>query len=157
MLAPSPDTHLAELLALGKPQAIALKTACRAGGSILLTADTIVMLDDQRLDKPQNEAQALERLMQLSGREHQVITGVAISYRGQTTSFSETTHVRFARLDEQYARAYIASGSPYDKAGGYGIQDWFGLGAVIGIRGSYTNVMGLPTHRVHDYLTANFS
>ncbi|PIE84709.1 MAG: septum formation protein Maf [Bacteroidia bacterium] len=154
---PTGGMHLAEFLALGKLRAIALRAGCRAGGGILLTADTVVMLDGERLDKPQDEAQALERLMRLSGREHEVVTGLALSYRGRITSLSETTHVQFAPFDERYARAYIASGSPYDKAGGYGIQDWFGLGAVVAIRGSYTNVMGLPTHRVHHYLMANFT
>ena len=110
---------------------------------IIITADTMVFLNDQRLGKPVDEADALRMLTALQGREHSVCTGVTVG-RGETLlTRSEETFVRFLPAAEERLRRYIASGEPMDKAGAYGIQ---GLGAVLvaGIRGDYSNVVGLP-------------
>ena len=110
---------------------------------IIITADTMVFLDDQRLGKPVDEADALRMLTALQGREHSVCTGVTVG-RGETLlTRSEETFVRFLPASQERLRRYIASGEPMDKAGAYGIQ---GLGAVLvaGIRGDYSNVVGLP-------------
>ena len=110
---------------------------------IVITADTMVFLDGKRLGKPRDEADALRMLTALQGREHSVCTGVTVG-RGETLlTRSEETFVRFLPATEERLRRYIASGEPMDKAGAYGIQ---GLGAVLveGIRGDYSNVVGLP-------------
>ena len=110
---------------------------------IVITADTMVFLDDQRLGKPRDEADALRMLTALQGREHSVCTGVTVGKGETLLTRSEETFVRFLPATEERLRRYIASGEPMDKAGAYGIQ---GLGAVLvaGIRGDYSNVVGLP-------------
>ena len=110
---------------------------------IIITADTMVFLDDQRLGKPVDEADALRMLTALQGREHSVCTGVTVGKGETLLTRSEETFVRFLPATEERLRRYIASGEPMDKAGAYGIQ---GLGAVLvaGIRGDYSNVVGLP-------------
>lgn len=120
--------------------------------ALVIGADTIVSLNDAILEKPANEAQALEMLRSLSGRSHQVFTGVAI-YKidkmeniTDKCTFFEQTDVTFGPLDEADIKAYIASGSPMDKAGGYGIQDDFGAIFVKAINGDYYNVVGFPLY-----------
>ena len=110
---------------------------------IVITADTMVFLDQQRLGKPKDEADALRMLTALQGREHSVCTGVTVGKGETLLTRSEETFVRFLPATEERLRRYIASGEPMDKAGAYGIQ---GLGAVLvaGIRGDYSNVVGLP-------------
>lgn len=117
-------------------------------GRIILTADTTVVLGDRILNKPADAAQARAMLRDLSGRTHQVITGVALYSARGMDSFAEITEVEFRPLTETEIEAYIATGSPFDKAGAYGIQDGFGMTAVTGIRGDYYNVVGLPVARV---------
>lgn len=117
-----------------------------ASDCAVLSADTVVHLEDLILDKPQDEAMARDFLRKLSGREHGVITGLWLrSSRGQVFTWHEQTWVDFAPLSEAAIEAYIATGEPFDKAGGYGIQ---GVGGALvrGIRGCYFNVMGLPLH-----------
>ena len=111
--------------------------------AIVITADTMVFLDGQRLGKPRDEADALRMLTALQGREHSVCTGVTVGKGETLLTRSEETFVRFLPATEERLRRYIASGEPMDKAGAYGIQ---GLGAVLvaGIRGDYSNVVGLP-------------
>ncbi|NLL42291.1 MAG: septum formation protein Maf [Firmicutes bacterium] len=112
--------------------------------SLVLGADTIVTLDGHILGKPKNATDAYAMLSFLSGREHNVTTWVVLSRNGQVVrSFSETTSVKFRDLDDEEIHAYIGTGEPYDKAGGYGIQGYGGL-LVESIRGCYYNVVGLP-------------
>ncbi|QYJ86514.1 Maf family nucleotide pyrophosphatase [Shewanella mesophila] len=130
-----------ERLAIEKAQAgLALYAKPDA---VVLGSDTIVVLDEQILGKPKDEADAKSMLEQLSGRQHSVMTAVAVTDGTQTLSTLVETKVQFCGLTEQDILAYIATGEPMDKAGGYGIQ---GLGGcfVQGIEGSYSAVVGLP-------------
>lgn len=117
-----------------------------AEDEIVLTADTVVCVGGVALGKPQSRAEALQMLTQLCGREHSVYTAVCLaSAEGIICSHSEVSLVRCAQLTEEEMSYYVDRYQPYDKAGGYGIQEWFGLRAIEGIRGCYYNVMGLPT------------
>ncbi|MHA4894792.1 Maf family protein [Pedobacter sp. PWIIR3] len=119
---------------------------------IVITADTIVAYKTQILGKPTDASHAKEILETLSGTNHQVYTGVSISYNGRTASFFDVTEVFFNNLTSEQIDNYIANYNPYDKAGAYGIQDWIGLIGVEKIIGSYTNVMGLPTEKLYQAL-----
>lgn len=119
---------------------------------ILITADTIVAVDNEILGKPVDEADAKRMLNKLSGRTHQVYTGVAISHKHQIISFVDRTDVDFRIISPEEIDFYIKQFQPYDKAGAYGIQEWIGLTCVTSIHGSYTNVMGLPTEKLHSLL-----
>lgn len=120
-------------------------------GDILIASDTLVECDGVPLGKPIDEADAVATLLTLSGREHNVHTGVAIIYRGRLFAARDTTAVRMRAFARAEAEAYVATGEPMDKAGAYGIQ---GLGGrlVEGISGAYDTVVGLPTHLVDDLL-----
>lgn len=136
-----------------KAQALG-KARCAVGipeGGIVLGADTIVVLDNEVLGKPQDEADARQMLERLSGRSHSVVTGVALLIKGDEVVFYNETKVYFKELAPFEIESYIASGEPMDKAGAYGIQ---GKGAlwVEKIEGSYTNVVGLPVEHVYDEL-----
>ncbi len=121
-------------------------------GEIVITADTLVVIDGQILGKPDDEAHAFEILSLLSGRRHEVITGVCILKDHQYHSFYEVSEVYFKAFTAEEIRYYIANGNPMDKAGAYGIQEWIGLIGIDKIAGSYTNVVGLPTHRLYEEL-----
>jgi septum formation protein len=121
--------------------------------SIVITADTIVALNNEILGKPENEVHAAEMLTKLSGNSHQVYTGVSLSYAGKTRSFYDSTEVFFNVLTPAQISYYIEHHHPLDKAGAYGIQDWIGLVAVEKLVGSYTNVMGLPTEKLYRALS----
>lgn len=122
-------------------------------GEVVLAADTIVAVDGRLLGKPKDEGEARRMLRDLSGREHEVLTGIAVWVPGEERLESdvETTRVRFAALSEEEIVWYAASGEPRDKAGAYGIQ---GLGALLveAISGNYSNVVGLPLPRVYRLL-----
>ncbi|MCI9406122.1 MAG: septum formation protein Maf [Oscillospiraceae bacterium] len=125
----------------------ALEVSGRHPAALVVGADTIVALDGQALGKPRNETDAGRMLRALSGRTHQVYTGVAFCRGGQVrSSFVQCTEVDFYPLEEERIRWYLASGEPFDKAGAYGIQGLGGL-LVKGIRGDYCNVVGLPLAR----------
>lgn len=115
--------------------------------SLVIGSDTGVFLDGVMLGKPKDEKEAADMLTTLSGRTHSVITGCALFYKGKSVSFSEKTLVTFFPLDAAEIAEYIASGSPFDKAGGYGIQDK-GCLFVKSIEGDYSNVVGLPVARL---------
>ncbi len=119
---------------------------------IVITADTIVAIDSQILGKPEDEKHAFEMLALLSGRKHEVITGVSLLRDGKLTSFFDLTEVYFRSLTPEQINYYIRHYQPFDKAGAYGIQEWIGAVAIERIEGSYTNVMGLPTHRLYKEL-----
>lgn len=116
---------------------------------IVITADTIVSLDGKILGKPENEDHAFEMLSELSGKRHDVITGVSLLKNHKVSSFYELTEVFFKEISAEQIRYYINTCQPMDKAGAYGIQEWIGLVAVDRINGSYSNVVGLPTHRLY--------
>ena len=119
---------------------------------IVLTADTIVCIDNLILGKPDDEAHAFEMLSLLSGKKHEVITGVAFLQNHRLHSFYEVSEVYFRELLPEQIKHYIKTCKPFDKAGSYGIQEWAGLVGIEKIVGSYTNVVGLPTHRVYEEL-----
>ena len=122
---------------------------------VILTADTIVLHQDESLAKPENAAKAFEMIRKMAGQVHQVITGVCL--RGtHTYSFSCVTEVRFRDLSKSEIEDYIDRWKPFDKAGAYGIQDWIGLVGIEWIKGSFYNVVGLPTHKVYQHLTKDF-
>lgn len=135
--------RLVEALAAQKAEEVASRP--EAKGKAVLGADTVVCLDGEVLGKPKNEADAKRMLAALSGRAHEVFTGVCISYPDQGTRktlvASDCTRVHFETLSKEQIEAYVNTGSPMDKAGAYGIQDG---GLVRSIEGSLTNVIGLP-------------
>lgn len=116
---------------------------------ILITADTVVILDDRVIGKPKDADDARRILRSLAGRTHRVVTGVSIGRPdGSLETFSDTTEVDFDELTDADIDYYVENYRPLDKAGAYGIQEWIGAAAVKGIRGSFYNVMGLPVHRI---------
>jgi len=121
-------------------------------GKIVITADTIVALDGEILGKPTDKANAQQMLSKLSGTRHEVYTGVTIINQEKVISFYDLTEVHCREVSDEEIDFYIEQYQPYDKAGSYGVQDWWGLVVVKQINGSYTNVMGLPTERLYDAL-----
>lgn len=119
---------------------------------ILICADTIVLLENQILEKPKNQKEASDMLHLLSGKQHEVLTGVVVCTKDKLYSGTETTEVSFKTLKSQEIEFYIEQYKPYDKAGSYGIQEWIGAIGIEGIKGSYNNVVGLPTHLVYDLI-----
>lgn len=115
---------------------------------IIITADTIVWCDGRVLDKPSGYDDAFEILRAISGKTHEVITGVSFISRNSLHTFSETTRVTFDKLSDEDIEYYIKNYKPFDKAGAYGIQEWIGIIGNINIEGSYFNVMGLPVNRL---------
>ncbi|MCR8557107.1 Maf family nucleotide pyrophosphatase [Mucilaginibacter sp. BJC16-A38] len=116
---------------------------------IVLTADTIVCIDDLILGKPENADHAIEMLRLLSGRMHRVITGVCLLYKHQYHSFYDVSEVYFGKLSDEEISSYVNKYQPFDKAGSYGIQERIGLIGIERINGSYTNVVGLPTEKLY--------
>jgi len=119
---------------------------------ILITADTVVCLDNEILGKPKNETEALSTLRKLSGKKHEVITGVVITTAFSQKSFSVKTDVYFKELTESEIAFYVENYRPFDKAGAYGIQEWIGHIGITRIDGSFFNVMGLPVQRLYEEL-----
>ena len=119
---------------------------------LLITADTIVWLDGRVYGKPADEAEAREMLRSLSGKTHDVITGVCVRTNKKNVSFASTTKVRFAKLTEEEIEHYVNKYRPMDKAGSYGVQEWIGYIGVEHIEGSYFNVMGLPIQKLYTVL-----
>ncbi len=114
----------------------------------ILAADTIVVLDGQVINKPENRKEAIEMLKALSGKTHSVITGVVITNHTGEVCFSEKTEVTFNELTIEQIEYYVEKFSPFDKAGGYAIQEWIGVVGIKSINGDFYNVMGLPVSRV---------
>lgn len=119
-----------------------------AEDELLITADTVVITDGLVLGKPHCREEAIEMMRLLSGKEHEVVTGVTIRDCDREICFSDSTIVRFDLLSEDDITYYIDNYKPYDKAGAYGIQEWIGFAAISGIEGSFYNVMGFPVHKV---------
>ncbi|GAA4776017.1 MULTISPECIES: Maf-like protein [Flavobacterium] len=119
---------------------------------LLITSDTLVLLDGKTLGKPTSEEDAIKMLQNLSGKTHDVITSVCFKTKNKTEILHDITKVTFAELSLESIQYYITKYKPLDKAGSYGIQDWIGLIGISKIEGSYTNVVGLPTEKVYQYL-----
>lgn len=148
-----PVNEVAEYLACQKAE----QFRADLGNRIILCADTVVILANQILNKPQDEADALRMLRLLSGQTHRVRTGVAIlapddNGEPQLQSFTDETTVQFATLTDDEITYYIRECKPFDKAGSYGAQDFIGLVGIERLDGSFYTVMGLPTHRVYQAL-----
>ncbi|MCB8995171.1 MAG: septum formation protein Maf [Bacteroidales bacterium] len=116
---------------------------------ILLTADTIVWFENEVINKPANRENAIEILTALSGKMHEVITGVCLRKNFKTKSFYSHSEVHFAKLSTEEITHYVDTWKPFDKAGGYGIQEWIGYIGIEKINGSYFNVMGLPIQKLY--------
>lgn len=119
---------------------------------LMITADTIVWLDRRVLGKPRDEAEAVQMLRDMSGRTHEVYTGVCLTTSARQRSFTVGTRVRFAQLCDEEIQYYVSHFHPLDKAGAYGVQEWIGYVGVEYIEGSYYNVMGLPMQRLYQEL-----
>nr|WP_320120553.1 Maf-like protein [uncultured Marinifilum sp.] len=120
---------------------------------LVITADTIVCVDNCILGKPKDREDAVKMLKALSGRSHQVISGVCLMNREKKVSFATTTDVHFKVLSDKEINYYIDNFKPFDKAGAYGIQEWIGFIGIDGIEGSYFNVVGLPIQRLYQELS----
>ncbi len=148
-----PDTlsksKVAEYLANKKAQAVEIKTE---NHQIILTCDTVVVRNNEILNKPADQSEAVKMLSKLSNTTHQVITGVCLKSNLKTHLFSDTTTVTFKELSSEEINYYIEKFNPLDKAGAYGIQEWIGLIGVTEINGSYHNVVGLPINKIYEAL-----
>jgi len=120
---------------------------------ILVTSDTIVWHENKALGKPKNAQEAFEMIKSMSNKTHEVITSVCFKTNSASVLLNDITKVTFNELSDEAILYYIENYKPYDKAGAYGIQEWFGFMAVAKVEGSYTNVMGLPTAKVYKYLS----
>lgn len=119
---------------------------------LVITADTVVIVDNDILGKPHDESEAKAMLRRISGRSHQVVTGVCLVTKDKRREFSVSTDVTFRSLSESEIDYYVSHYRPFDKAGAYGIQEWIGYVGVTGLNGSYFNVMGLPVQRIYSEL-----
>jgi septum formation protein len=142
-----PAEQVALYIAQQKMKAL---SAIKSNDQFMLTADTTVICNNDLLGKPNDETHAKEILKQLSANVHKVNTGVVISYNGNIENINCFTEVTFRSLTDQQIDFYIKKCKPFDKAGSYGIQDWIGLVGIKQIKGSYTNVVGLPTDEVYE-------
>lgn len=140
-----------------RPEAVAVYIAEKKANSflesltdeLLIAADTIVAIEDEIFGKPKDANEAKKMLRKLSGKSHEVLTGVALLYMQKIYSFFEKTTVHFKELTNAEIEYYVHEYRPFDKAGAYGIQEWIGMVGVTGIEGSYSNVVGLPTARLY--------
>ena len=122
-------------------------------GEVLVTADTVVICEGRILGKPSDEREAIDMLAMLSGKTHEVVTGVTLMSPDKTVTFSETTNVTFDTLTPETIARYVDRYRPFDKAGAYGIQEWIGCIGISRIDGCYYNVMGLPLHALYRHLS----
>ncbi|MBC8344205.1 MAG: septum formation protein Maf [Bacteroidetes bacterium] len=129
-----------------------LSLAEKHENEILIAADTIVVMDKQVINKPADAKEAFEMLSLLSGKTHQVISGVCVAKGEDTVSFSDQSLVTFRDLTEDEILYYIEKYEPYDKAGAYGVQEFIGMVGIEKIEGSFFNVMGLPIHKLYKAL-----
>lgn len=141
------------------PQYIAKEKAAAydiATDELVVTADTVVIVDNEILGKPVDEDEARKMLRKLSGRSHEVITGVCLTTCELQRSFAVTSEVTFKKLSEEEIEYYVWNYHPLDKAGAYGIQEWIGYIGVTSLYGSYFNVMGMPVQRIYEELRNTF-
>jgi len=137
---------------LSKIKATAIDLTTRGSNSIVITADTVVILNNEIIEKPKSEEEAFAMLQKLSGKSHTVITGVSLTSIEKQISFSASSKVYFKELNIQDIEYYVNRYQPFDKAGSYGIQEWIGYIAIESIEGSFYNVMGLPTQLLYEKL-----
>lgn len=147
-----PANEVAEFLARKKNKAY----RAVLGDEIVLTADTVVIMNDHVLGKPATASEAQMMIRALSGQTHEVVSGVCISSVDKVISFSDTTQVTFEPIRREEIDYYINNYQPFDKAGSYGIQEWLGMIGIRSIQGSFYNVMGLPIHKVYQVLKNEF-
>lgn len=121
-------------------------------GFLLITADTVVIVENEILGKPKDREDAMQMMHILSGKSHHVVTGVTVRSKDKMETFSANSEVTFAPLDEEEMAYYVDQYKPYDKAGAYGIQEWIGYVGISGLQGSFYNVMGLPTRMLYQTL-----
>ena len=146
------DTAPADVAAyISREKANAYKDTI-AENELIITADTVVIVGNEILGKPHDDAEAKDMLHKISGRKHQVVTGVCLTTTEKQRCFSVSTDVTFKNLKEEEIDYYIETYSPLDKAGAYGIQEWIGYIGVTALEGSYFNVMGLPVQRIWEEL-----
>ena len=119
---------------------------------LLITADTVVIAENEILGKPKDRADAIRMMHILSGKSHHVVTGVTVRSKDKIETFSANSEVTFAPLDEEEMAYYVDQYKPFDKAGAYGIQEWIGYVGISGLHGSFYNVMGLPTRMLYQTL-----
>ena len=119
---------------------------------LLITADTVVIAENEILGKPGDRDDALRMMHLLSGKSHHVVTGVTVRSKERMETFSATSKVTFAPLDQEEMEYYVDQYKPFDKAGAYGIQEWIGYVGISGLEGSFYNVMGLPTRKLYQSL-----
>lgn len=145
-----PDTLPAEEVPeyLSRLKATAYSDSLKPG-ELLITADTVVIVDGDILGKPRDREEAIAMLGRMQDRTHVVVTGVTITSVDKAVSFSQRTEVSFDMLTREEIEFYVDNYHPYDKAGAYGIQEWIGAAAITGIHGSFYNVMGLPVHALY--------
>lgn len=141
--------EIAKHIARGKAEAY--RSLIQAD-ELVITADTIVWLDGTVMGKPKDEEEAKDMLMRLSGKTHQVITGVCLTTASMQKTFATVTDVTFAPLTDEEVDYYVTRYQPMDKAGSYGVQEWIGFVGVENLSGSYFNVMGLPIQRLYTEL-----
>jgi septum formation protein len=144
-----PTPSIAQYISQKKAAAYRLSIA---SDELVITADTIVVLGAHVMGKPHDAAEAHAMLRELSGRTHQVITGVTLTTIDRQTSFSVITDVTFKAFTDDEIDYYVSNYRPFDKAGAYGIQEWIGHIGVTALNGSYFNVMGLPVQRIYEAL-----
>lgn len=153
---PTDETFPADLPTVEVPGYLARQKAegflAESETNLILTADTVVRVDDQILNKPADYAEGRNMLRQLSGRAHLVTTGVCLLHRGEFRVFADTAQVVFRALTDREIAYYLHACRPFDKAGAYGVQDFIGMVGIERIEGSYFTVMGLPIHRVYEAL-----
>lgn len=142
-----PEVRRPEETGLEYVERLAREKALGVAGRLVLGADTTVIVRDEIMEKPADEADALRMLLRLQGRTHQVVTSVALVAGERVHQATDVTHVGFRRMNEDFLRAYIATGEPMDKAGAYGIQG-YGAALVERIEGDFFGVMGLPVRLV---------
>lgn len=146
-----PAAQVAEALAMLKAGAY---TVAMADGEVLVTADTVVVHQEQVLGKPHTRQEAVSMLQLLSGDVHQVYTGVSLRSNQRSVSFTECTQVHFRPLSMREIDYYVDHYRPFDKAGAYGIQEWIGMVGIERLEGCFYNVMGLPLARLYRELQA---
>lgn len=146
-----PDTLPAEEVApfLAEKKAVACAHFLESADEVLLSADSVVILDGKIYGKPTDYQDAVEILGKLSGREHLVVTGVCLLSKSRKRVFHDLSYVQFQHLSPEEIHYYIDHCQPFDKAGAYAIQEWIGLCKIVSIRGSYSNIMGLPMEMLY--------
>jgi septum formation protein len=145
--------EVAEYLAFQKA---AHNTTSLQPNDLLVTADTVVIVNDEVLGKPNDRTHAIATIQKLSGNMHEVVSGVCIRSLSKTIRFSETTRVFFRALTVEQIEHYVDQYQPYDKAGAYGIQEWIGLIGIEKIEGDFYNVMGLPVGKLIQKIQIEF-